>query len=227
MPLLHRGATTASRVQVVGTVSGCQCVHVATVNILGYPSSAAAYCVGVEQAPAALRDAGVISAIQAAGHRVNDVGDLPVHRYLPRAWRPGSFVHVCRTDMGFWERSGGCASACSPCPPSSCCAPRCRPGVRTPGQSERVSCARAQTRWASYGRASSPGECAARLPEGRGPESTTTSAQAQKALGRQHDRKPSRRKSVLGEPSDALRSGSDSDDDAAADEEHAQDHSSY
>ena len=60
----------------------------ATINVLGYPSSAAAYCVGVEQAPAALRDAGLISAMQAAGHRVNDVGDLPVHRWKPDRDRP-------------------------------------------------------------------------------------------------------------------------------------------
>ncbi|MFC7496513.1 MULTISPECIES: arginase family protein [unclassified Nocardioides] len=59
-----------------------------TINVLGYPSSAAAYCVGVEQAPAALREAGLISSIEAAGHRVRDAGDLPVRRWRPDHDRP-------------------------------------------------------------------------------------------------------------------------------------------
>lgn len=60
----------------------------ARVNVLGYPSSAAAYCVGVEQAPAALREAGLIDSMRAAGHRVNDVGDLSMHRWKPDHERP-------------------------------------------------------------------------------------------------------------------------------------------
>lgn len=60
----------------------------ATINVLGYPSSSAAYCVGVEQAPAALREAGLISAMEAAGHRVEDAGDLPAHRWRPDRRRP-------------------------------------------------------------------------------------------------------------------------------------------
>ena len=60
----------------------------ATINVLGYPSSAAAYCVGVEEAPAALRDAGLVSALEAAGHQVRDAGDLPVHRWRPDRERP-------------------------------------------------------------------------------------------------------------------------------------------
>jgi arginase len=59
-----------------------------TINLLGYPSSAAAYCVGVEEAPAALRDAGLVSALEAAGHQVRDAGDLPVHRWRPDHERP-------------------------------------------------------------------------------------------------------------------------------------------
>lgn len=61
---------------------------VATINLLGYPSSAAAYCVGVEHAPAALREAGLVTALQAAGHQVNDRGDLPVHLWKPDRERP-------------------------------------------------------------------------------------------------------------------------------------------
>ncbi|WP_353649319.1 arginase family protein [Nakamurella sp. A5-74] len=54
-----------------------------TVNILGVPTSAGAYCVGVEQAPAALRDAGLVETLIAAGCDVNDHGDL-----TRRLWAP-------------------------------------------------------------------------------------------------------------------------------------------
>jgi arginase len=60
----------------------------ATINVLGYPSSAAAYCVGVEQAPAALREAGLVGALEAAGHEVRDAGDLAVRRWRPDRERP-------------------------------------------------------------------------------------------------------------------------------------------
>lgn len=59
-----------------------------TINVLGYPSSAAAYCVGVEHAPSALRKAGLLEALQAAGHQVNDLGDLPVQLWKPDRQRP-------------------------------------------------------------------------------------------------------------------------------------------
>lgn len=55
----------------------------ANIAVLGYPSSAGAYCVGVEHAPSALRDAGLIGALSAAGHQVGDLGDLPVHLWKP------------------------------------------------------------------------------------------------------------------------------------------------
>jgi arginase len=60
----------------------------AKINVLGYPSSAAAYCVGVELAPEALRQAGLIGALEDAGHEVEDAGDLPVHRWHPDHDRP-------------------------------------------------------------------------------------------------------------------------------------------
>lgn len=60
----------------------------ATINVLGYPSSAGAYCVGVEHAPAALREAGLIGALADAGHEVTDLGDLPVHLWKPDHERP-------------------------------------------------------------------------------------------------------------------------------------------
>lgn len=53
------------------------------IDVIGYPSSAAAYCVGVEEAPAALRAAGLVGRLQDAGHVVHDVGDLPARRWRP------------------------------------------------------------------------------------------------------------------------------------------------
>jgi arginase len=60
----------------------------AKINVLGYPSSAAAYCVGVELAPGALREAGLIDALEDAGHEVRDAGDLPDRRWHPDHERP-------------------------------------------------------------------------------------------------------------------------------------------
>lgn len=53
------------------------------VNVLGVPSSAGAYCVGVERAPAALREAGLIAALAAGGNEVFDAGDLTSRRWVP------------------------------------------------------------------------------------------------------------------------------------------------
>ncbi len=54
-----------------------------TVTVLGVPDSAGAYCVGVEEAPTALREAGLLSTMAEVGHEVVDVGDL-----TRRVWRP-------------------------------------------------------------------------------------------------------------------------------------------
>lgn len=53
------------------------------INILGVPDSANAYCVGVELAPAALRDAGLHEALRAAGWDVHDRGDLTERLWVP------------------------------------------------------------------------------------------------------------------------------------------------
>lgn len=53
------------------------------VTVLGVPNSAGAYCVGVERAPSMLRQAGLLDALQAAGHRVHDAGDLTTRRWRP------------------------------------------------------------------------------------------------------------------------------------------------
>ncbi len=54
-----------------------------TVTVLGVPNSAGAYCVGVEEAPAALRASGLINKLGAAGADVRDVGDLTLRRWRP------------------------------------------------------------------------------------------------------------------------------------------------
>jgi arginase len=53
------------------------------VFVLGVPSSAGSYAAGQEQAPAALREAGLIDALRGAGVPVEDLGDLP-----KQIWRP-------------------------------------------------------------------------------------------------------------------------------------------
>jgi arginase len=55
----------------------------ARVDILGVPDSAGAYCVGIEQAPAALREAGLFGALTDAGRVVHDHGDLTLRRWAP------------------------------------------------------------------------------------------------------------------------------------------------
>lgn len=53
------------------------------INVVGVPSSAGSYSAGQEQAPAALRSAGLIEALTGAGHDVRDWGDL-----TKQTWRP-------------------------------------------------------------------------------------------------------------------------------------------
>lgn len=58
------------------------------IDLVGYPSSAAAYCVGVEDAPRALRDAGLVVRLAEAGHEVRDAGDTSTRRWRPDRERP-------------------------------------------------------------------------------------------------------------------------------------------
>ena len=53
------------------------------IALLGAPTSAAALEAGAERAPAALRAAGLIERLRAAGYEVNDMGDDPVQLYQP------------------------------------------------------------------------------------------------------------------------------------------------
>jgi arginase len=57
--------------------------NVSAVSIVGVPSSAGSYAAGQEQAPSALRSAGLIDALTATGREVHDEGDLPL-----QIWRP-------------------------------------------------------------------------------------------------------------------------------------------
>jgi arginase len=52
-------------------------------SLIGMPSSAGSYAAGQDQAPAALRAAGLVPALAAAGVAVRDHGDLP-----QQVWRP-------------------------------------------------------------------------------------------------------------------------------------------
>lgn len=58
-------------------------------GVLGVPSSRAAHWPGLERGPAALRAAGLVDALAAAGGSVADHGDRPVARWRPRPGGPG------------------------------------------------------------------------------------------------------------------------------------------
>jgi len=53
------------------------------ISIVGVPSSAGSYAAGQDQAPTALRSAGLVDALRATGLDVNDEGDLPVQIWHP------------------------------------------------------------------------------------------------------------------------------------------------
>jgi arginase len=56
--------------------------------VIGNPSSAGSYAAGQEQAPQALRSAGLLDALTEAGREVVDAGDLPVQVWRPDRARP-------------------------------------------------------------------------------------------------------------------------------------------
>jgi arginase len=57
-------------------------------SIIGVPSSAGSYAAGQDQAPAALRQAGLVPALSDAGLVVRDHGDLPEQVWRPDRQRP-------------------------------------------------------------------------------------------------------------------------------------------
>lgn len=71
-------------------------------TLIGVPSSAGAHHGGLEQAPAALRKAGLFDRLTEAGVRITDAGDLPgaefaVDREHPTARNLAAVVRVART----------------------------------------------------------------------------------------------------------------------------------
>jgi arginase len=71
---------------------------------LGIPSGAGACGVGQDQAPRALRDAGLIAALQAAGAYVEDIGDSPVtprrpDRTMPHAQNLSAVVDAVQSPL--------------------------------------------------------------------------------------------------------------------------------
>ncbi|MEV2241771.1 arginase family protein [Micromonospora sp. NPDC049891] len=60
---------------------------VVTWDVIGAPSSAGAHTPGVERAPAALREAGLVELLRQAAE-VDDVGDVPPFRWRPDPARP-------------------------------------------------------------------------------------------------------------------------------------------
>jgi arginase len=58
------------------------------VGVIGVPTSAGAFAPGQEQAPAALRDAGLVALLRDGGIDVSDYGDREVWRWRPDRERP-------------------------------------------------------------------------------------------------------------------------------------------
>jgi arginase len=58
------------------------------ITLLGVPTSAGAFAPGQEHAPAALREAGLVTALQRRGLEPRDLGDSPVWRWRPDRERP-------------------------------------------------------------------------------------------------------------------------------------------
>jgi arginase len=56
---------------------------VSTLGVIGVPTSAGAFAPGQEQAPAALRDAGLVDLLRESGLKVNDHGDRDTWRWRP------------------------------------------------------------------------------------------------------------------------------------------------
>jgi arginase len=73
----------------------------APLALIGAPTSAGAFAPGQEDAPRALRDAGLLAALHAAGHEVVDRGDTPLFRWRvdhdePRAMNAAAVVDGVR-----------------------------------------------------------------------------------------------------------------------------------
>src|ERR1700728_4380355 len=75
----------------------------AGLSVIGVPSSAGSYAAGQDQAPAALRSAGLIEALTGAGLAVRDHGDLPEQIWRPDRQQPfaqnSGQVTACLQDL--------------------------------------------------------------------------------------------------------------------------------
>ena len=72
-----------------------------SVGVIGVPTSAGAFAPGQEQAPRALRDAGLLDALRGAGVEVRDHGDRELWRWRPdrerrRAQNVAKIVEIVR-----------------------------------------------------------------------------------------------------------------------------------
>jgi arginase len=81
-------------------------------TILGVPTSAGAFAPGQEKAPAALREAGLVEALERRGVAVRDLGDSPVWRWRPDRERPraqnlGAVAEIARETAARVERALG------------------------------------------------------------------------------------------------------------------------
>lgn len=80
------------------------------IGIIGAPSSAGAYAPGQEKAPAALREAGFVQALNAAGRDSHDYGDVAPFRWTadrenPRAMNVEPAARTARAVANLVERS--------------------------------------------------------------------------------------------------------------------------
>jgi arginase len=78
---------------------------VSELTIMGVPTSAGAFAPGQEKAPAALREAGLITALGERGIEVRDLGDAPLWRWRPDPERPraqnvGAVAEIARDTAG-------------------------------------------------------------------------------------------------------------------------------
>lgn len=81
-------------------------------TMIGVPSSMGAFVPGQEQAPAALRSAGLPDRLRAAGLEVDDHGDAPVRRWFPdrdspKAQHVDAVAEVARETAGRVARAEG------------------------------------------------------------------------------------------------------------------------
>ena len=72
-------------------ITGAYDARMSRISVVGVPSSAGSYAAGQDQAPRALRSAGLVEALVAAGREVRDHGDLPV-----QVWRPDRDHPLCQ-----------------------------------------------------------------------------------------------------------------------------------